>query len=104
MNEIFVTNTNDFDHQDRFDGQDFFFPKGERVTIPVIAAEHMFGLGRADKTENLIRCGWGNGPQGVKYLANEHRVQGRGDLVEEHYFRFHRESSNYGDTLRLPTG
>src|SRR5258708_6047493 len=77
MNEIFVTNHNDFDHQDRFDGQDFFFPKGERVTIPMVAAEHMLGLGRTDKTENLIRCGWGNeGEVGVKKLANFVFTQG----------------------------
>ncbi len=70
MNEIFVTNHNVFDHQDRFDGQDYFFPKGERVTVPMIAAEHMFGLGREDKTENLVRCGWANDPDGVEKLAN----------------------------------
>lgn len=69
MNEIFVTNTNDFDHFDRFDGQDFYFPKGERVTVPVIAAQHMFGLGEADKTETLIRQGWANDAAGVKKLA-----------------------------------
>ena len=77
MNEIFVTNHNDFDYQDRFDGQDYFFPRGERVTIPVIAAEHMFGLGRSDKTENLVRLGWANeGPDGVKKLANFVFTQG----------------------------
>lgn len=76
MNEIFVTNHNDFDHQDRFDGQDFFFPRGERVTVPVVAAEHMLGLGRVDKTENLVRCGWANDPNGVKKLANFVFTQG----------------------------
>lgn len=81
MNEIFVTNQNDFDHQDRFDGQDFFFPKGERVTVPLIAAEHMFGLGMADKTETLIRAGWGNDPQGVQKLAAF--VFTKGIMVEE---------------------
>ncbi len=69
MHEIFVTNTNDFDHQDRFDGQDYFFPKGERVTVPVLAAGHMLGLGMADKTETLIRLGWANTEDGVKKLA-----------------------------------
>mgnify|MGYP001611055396 FL=1 len=76
MHEIFVTNHNEFDHQDRFDGQDYFFPKGERVTIPVLAAEHMFGLGRQDKTENLVRCGWANETDGVKKLANFVFTQG----------------------------
>jgi hypothetical protein len=76
MGEIFVTNTNDFDWQDRFNGEDFFFPKGERVTIPIIAAEHMFGLGRADKTENLVRNGWANSEDGVRKLANFVFTQG----------------------------
>lgn len=76
MNEIFVTNTNDFDHQDRFDGQDFFFPKGERVTVPVLAAKHMFGLGEPDKTDTLIRQGWANSKEGVKKLAGFVFTQG----------------------------
>lgn len=76
MNEIFVKNENGFDHQDRFDGQDYFFPKGERVTIPVIAAEHMLGLGRQDKTDNLVRLGWANDSDGVKKLANFVFTQG----------------------------
>ena len=78
MNEIFVKNCNDFDHQDRFDGQDFFFPKGERVTVPVVAAQHMFGLGLTDKSETLIRAGWANEPNGagVKKLANFVFTQG----------------------------
>ena len=81
MNEIFVTNTNEFDHQDRFDGQDFFFPRGERVTVPVVAAQHMLGLGLTDKTETLIRAGWGNDPDGVKKLAGF--VFTKGMMVEE---------------------
>lgn len=76
MTEIFVKNENAFDHQDRFDGQDYFFPKGERVTIPVIAAEHMLGLGRQDKTDNLVRLGWANDADGVKKLANFVFTQG----------------------------
>lgn len=76
MSDIFVTNHNDFDHQDRFDGQDYFFPRGERVTIPVIAAQHMLGLGHQDKTDNLIRLGWANSDEGVKKLANFVFTQG----------------------------
>src|SRR3954468_16351363 len=76
MHEIFVKNENEFDHQDRFDGQDYFFPKGERVTVPVIAAEHMLGLGRQDKTDNLVRLGWANDQDGVKKLANFVFTQG----------------------------
>lgn len=76
MNEIFVTNGNDFDHQDRYNGEDFFFPKGERVTVPIIAAAHMFGLGNADKTETLVRLGWANDNEGVKKLASFVFTQG----------------------------
>jgi hypothetical protein len=37
----------------------------------------MFGLGRVDKTENLIRCGWAKeGEAGVKKLANFVFTQG----------------------------
>jgi hypothetical protein len=76
MNEVFVTNQNDFYHEDRFNGQDFGFPKGEKVLVPVEAAKHMFAFGTGDKTEALNRLGWANpGPNeapdaGVKKLAN----------------------------------
>lgn len=69
--DIFVRNTGDFDHSDSYNGQDFDFPKGERVLIPVEAAMHMFGFNRVDKTDNLSRLGWANLPndQGAKQLA-----------------------------------
>jgi hypothetical protein len=76
MQEIFVVNKNSFDHQDRYDGEDFFFPQGERVTIPIVAAQHMFGLGMQDKTETLIRLGWALEKDGVKKLANFVFTQG----------------------------
>lgn len=83
MNEIFVTNRNDFFHEDAFDGEVYRFPQGEKVTVPVIAAEHMFGFGKTDKTETLVRLGWGNlaNDEGVKRLAKF--VFTRGVLVEE---------------------
>lgn len=101
MNEIFITNHNDFDHQDRFDGQDYFFPKGERITVPLIAAEHMFGFGREDKTENLIRCGWGNLPEGVKFLANF--VFTKGIMVEAPAEPEQPDLIATGGTLSLPS-
>lgn len=81
--DIFIKNENDFDHADRFDGQDYFFPKGERVTVPVIAARHMFGYGDPDKTETLIRLGWANeaNDAGARKLANF--IFTRGVMVEE---------------------
>jgi hypothetical protein len=77
---IFVVNNNDFTHQDRFDGIDYFFPSKEKVQLPVEAAEHMFGFGKPDKTETLVRMGWATwfnpttkrteeDPEGVKKLA-----------------------------------
>ena len=80
MAKIFVTNHNAFDHFDSFDGDEYHFPPGETIEVEEIAAEHMLGYGRKDKTENLIRLGWANklDPQkgwikdevGVKKLAN----------------------------------
>jgi hypothetical protein len=58
MREIFVTNNNDFHHEDCFDGVTFQFPPMERVAVPVEAAEHMFGFNKPDKTEALQRLGW----------------------------------------------
>lgn len=75
MNEIFVNNTNDFDHEDYYDGKHYVFPAGEKVLVPVPAAIHMLGFNRKDKTENLVRLGWANGKPGeepdagVKKLA-----------------------------------
>ena len=57
-NEIFVTNTNDFDHVDAYDGEEYVFPQGERVLIPADAAVHFFGRNLKDKSEALVRLGW----------------------------------------------
>jgi hypothetical protein len=57
-NQIFVTNTNEFDHVDRYDGEEYIFPQGERVMIPWEAAVHLFGHNLKDKTETLVRLGW----------------------------------------------
>jgi len=71
MNEIFVTNKNTFDHRDSYDGEEYEFPAGQKVLIPVPAAIHMFGFNRRDKSDNLIRLGWANLPddEGAKRLA-----------------------------------
>lgn len=57
-NQIFVTNTNAFDHVDHYDGEEYVFPKDERVMIPFEAAVHMFGHNMKDKSETLVRLGW----------------------------------------------
>jgi len=78
--KIFVTNTNDFVHTDRYDGEDFVFPPHEQVLVPVEAAEHMFGFNNPDKSAILQRLGWAmtydpatkaytENPDGVRRLA-----------------------------------
>jgi|SRR5208337_1261289 len=80
MASIFVTNKNDFTHIDRYDGEEYAFPPGERVLIPMDAAIHMFGHNMVDKSEILVRLGWASiydpstknwaeNPEGVKKLA-----------------------------------
>lgn len=82
MNEIFVTNTNNFVHTDSFDGVGYTFPPGEKVLMPIVAAKLFFGFGGADKTEALIRQGWANPlpgrdpDEGVRKLANFVFTQG----------------------------
>jgi hypothetical protein len=53
-----VTNNNDFDLADRYDGQDYFFPAGKTVMCEDAAARHIFGVGDAEKRPYLTRQGW----------------------------------------------
>lgn len=89
---IFVTNKNDFFHADAFDGTEYAFPPGEKVTVPTDAATHMLGFGLADKTDTLVRLGWASranpqtkrmeeDPTGVERLAKF--VFTRAVMVEE---------------------
>lgn len=55
---VYVKNGNDFTHEDRYDGEDFVFPPGEKVAIPTEAAQHFFGYGLKDKSQILTRLGW----------------------------------------------
>lgn len=54
---LWVTNNNGDDYEDRFDGEDFYFAKGEPVEIPVEGAQLMFGYGEDNKTSTLMRAG-----------------------------------------------
>jgi hypothetical protein len=56
--QVYVTNTNKFDHVDSYDGEEYVFPQGERVLIPADAAVHFFGRGLLDKSDALVRLGW----------------------------------------------
>ena len=53
-----VTNNNDFDLVDRYDGQDYLFPAGKTVMCEDAAARHIFGVGDAEKRPYLTRQGW----------------------------------------------
>lgn len=55
---LFVVNKNAFHHQDRYNGQNYLFPPGEKVMLSMEAARHMFGLGVKDKTPVMHRNGW----------------------------------------------
>lgn len=70
MNEIFVTNKNEFPHEDAYDGVPFVFMPGEKAALTRAAATHMFGFNLKDKTETLVRLGWANLPndEGVNRL------------------------------------
>jgi hypothetical protein len=70
--QIFVTNKNSFVHQDRYDGEDFVFPPGERVLISSDAATHLFAFNLPDKSEALVRLGWSMtyDPEKKTYVEN----------------------------------
>lgn len=82
MNEIFVTNKNDFYHEDKFNGQTFQFPSGEKVLVPVEAARLFFGFGMPDKTEALVRQGWANQPNDAGVFTLAKFVFTQGVMVE----------------------
>lgn len=81
MGSVYVTNTNEETHTDRYDGEDYLFHPGERTLVPEDAACHMLGYRLLDKTETLVRLGkamkydpqlrnYGENPEGVRWLAN----------------------------------
>ncbi len=81
--QIFVTNNNEFTHVDKFDGVEYIWEPGQKLLIDEDAAAHMFGYGRSDKTENLIRIGWSNlfNDEGVVRLSKFIFTSGK--MVEE---------------------
>jgi hypothetical protein len=58
MEMIKVINHNEETIRGRFDGEDFEFPPGKAVNIPLDAAKHIFGLGEEDKSQALNMLGW----------------------------------------------
>ena len=53
-----VKNRSDADLQDRYNGTDYPFPKGQSVAVDEEVARHIFGFGDADKIPYLSRLGW----------------------------------------------
>jgi hypothetical protein len=58
MEMIKVINHNEETLKGRFDGEDFEFPCGKAVHLPLEAAKHIFGLGAEDKSQALNMLGW----------------------------------------------
>lgn len=77
MGMLFVTNTNDFHHTDKFDGEEYHFPPGEKVAVSEDAATHMFGRNLVDKTNALQRLGWAMAydPDTGTFSANDEGVK-----------------------------
>lgn len=53
-----ITNGNDFDFIGRANGKDYLFPKGQPVYCDDEPAQHIFGIGQADKSAVIGRHGW----------------------------------------------
>jgi hypothetical protein len=81
MDGIFVTNKNPELHADRYNGEDYVFPPGEKVFVPKAAATHMLGWNMKDKSDALVRLGkamrydpalknFVEDSEGVRWLAN----------------------------------
>ena len=68
-----VTNRNDFDLKDRYNGIDYTFPANTTVALDEEAAKHIFGFGDSDKVPYLVRQGWvrssGEVETGMKMLS-----------------------------------
>ena len=54
---LWITNQNADDYEDRFDGEAYYFAKGDPVEVPVEGANLMFGYGEDNKTSTLMRAG-----------------------------------------------
>jgi len=42
----------------RYGGKDYKFDQGKPIDIPIVAARHIFDVGKEDKTQALNRLGW----------------------------------------------
>ena len=69
MQEVIVVNKNPSLHKDGYAGIQYTFPLGEKVTVSLDAAVHMFGLGLADKANAMKRLGYTNRERGMEFLG-----------------------------------
>jgi hypothetical protein len=61
-----VTNNGGDDFASKYDGILYEFPKGKTITVPMAAAQHIFGIGQADKASILSKHGWLNHSSGLQ--------------------------------------
>lgn len=69
-NEVIVVNKNPKEFTDGINGMKWTFKPNEKVSIPLEAAVHIFGLNVKDKTQTLRRLGLANHPDGAQWLKN----------------------------------
>jgi hypothetical protein len=65
----------------RYDGEDYEFPPGEPVDVPVAVAAHVFGFGVPDKSAVLSRLGWVTDSSHVKAALEKLRAIRFEDVV-----------------------
>jgi hypothetical protein len=58
MSSVWVRNTGDDFIKDGFNGGFYEFAPGTETEIPDEAAAHIFGYGRQDKYQFVVRLGW----------------------------------------------
>jgi len=58
MTYLSVTNNGAESFSCKYDGVLYSFPAGASTPCPIEAAQHIFGLGKSDKTEVMARHGW----------------------------------------------
>ena len=58
MPNVWVKNTGSETLKDGYNGEFYEFAPGTEIEVPDYIATHVFGFGRKDKYEHLVRLGW----------------------------------------------
>jgi hypothetical protein len=58
MSSVWVRNTGSETLKDGYNGEFYEFAPGTEIEVPDYIATHVFGYGRDDKFEYLVRLGW----------------------------------------------